>query len=133
LTLAFPTTATVRAHQPPIGQHSPDSNQNYLRALNKELGDPVNRFTIMARVAVKGISHVPDAVPIHSPNKLVDTQLRQLDAHGLHEQWLLIKELRNKVSFELHLQLNEWIYWLAKMWFLLLGVSVEDELLDKEF
>lgn len=108
-------------------------NQNYLRALNKELGDPVNRFTIMARVAVKGISHVPDAVHIHSPNELVDTQLRQLDAHGLHEQWLLIKELRNKVSFELHLQLNEWIYWLAKVWFLLLGVSVEDELLDKEF
>jgi hypothetical protein len=101
--------------------------------LNKELGDPVNRFTIMARVAVKGISHVPDAVHIHSPNELVDTQLRQLDAHGLHEQWLLIKELRNKVSFELHLQLNEWIYWLAKVWFLLLGVSVEDELLDKEF
>jgi hypothetical protein len=88
----------------------------------------------MARVAVKGISHVPDAVHLYSPAELTEAQLKQqLDAHGLHEQWLLLKELRNKVSFELHLQLNEWVYWLAKMWFLLFGVSVEDELLDKEF
>lgn len=35
----------------------PCRNQNYMRALNKELGEPVNRFMIMARAAVKGVSY----------------------------------------------------------------------------
>lgn len=56
------------------------------------------------------------------------------DLHSVQEQWLMIKELRSKLSFELHLQINELIYWLAKMWFLLFGrISIEDELLEKEF
>jgi hypothetical protein len=118
----------------------------------------VNRFTIMARAAVKGINHSQDTSPIYSPTELTDARLRVGSssihvpsfgmrephalsspqelaggARSLHEQWLTIKELRSKLSFELHLQLNEWFYWLAKVWFQLFGVSVEDELLDKEF
>lgn len=50
----------------------PLRNQNYLRALNKELGEPVNRFTLMARVAVKGA--------IYSPPGLHNTTLTELDA-----------------------------------------------------
>ena len=32
-------------------------NQNYLRSLNHEMGQPVNRFRIMARMAVRGIDY----------------------------------------------------------------------------
>jgi len=109
-------------------------NQNYMRALNKELGEPVNRFMIMARAAVKGVSY--NAHPASGSTHEVSGASEVKDGENMTElppQWSAMKTLTNRVSFELHLYLNEWIFWLAKVWFLFLGVSLEEELLDKEF
>jgi hypothetical protein len=46
-------------------------SQTYIRYLDKELGSPVNRYTTMARVAVRGLSYRPDP-PLPSPGSEVD-------------------------------------------------------------
>lgn len=67
-------------------------NQNLIRFINHDYGAPVNRFTIFARLAVKGL---------HNDKE-----------HGT----FVLKRLQARFAFEYRIYQHEFIYWLSGLW-----------------
>lgn len=104
-------------------------NQNYLRSLNKEMGIPVNRFTIMARQAVAGARHRKPASHILTPDNnhgdaLLDSAtMEELEAfsavHHTEKQSSVtgiratVGLWKDTLSFEFHLAFEGLTLWLA--------------------
>lgn len=104
-------------------------NQNYLRALNKECGEPVNRFVLMARTAVKGIA-CKDCADMAHHQTIVSPKIENIEhlmvqpaasATRLEEK---VRAWKNVVQFEVYLQFYECLYWLMKVWMLCFGPSI---------
>ncbi|KAL6043906.1 putative aarF domain-containing protein kinase 5, variant 2 [Balamuthia mandrillaris] len=101
-------------------------NQNYLRALNKELGEPVNRFAIMARTAVQGIHHrnpIVTVEKVQGEEKLVSKVADELPVRSNR-----MSALASTLRFELNLVLSDWLYWLTR-WYL--SLILPKELLEQ--
>ena len=112
-------------------------NQNYLRSLNHEMGQPVNRFRIMARMAVRGNEYRnPPAVVQqqridyqHTWNTLVTTT-GQAKADGVEEVgprgWLAV--WWERVEFEWSLTYADVVRWVGERlfwWWADAGVKAE--------
>ncbi len=88
----------------------------------------------MARMAVKGIAHRTNSECYSGAVKGEFGACHQETQQRTGETKEFLSSLKNKVEFEFYLQLYEWMYWLAKQWFALFGVVVdENALIDSEF
>ncbi len=99
----------------------------------------------MARVAVKGIAHRSTSLDKGSIGESkFEAAVRQqhscetkktavATSGGRMSIEKLLSSLKNKVEFEFYLQLYEWMYWLAKQWFSLFGIVLDESaLIDSE-
>ena len=95
-------------------------NQNYLRSLNYEMGQPVNRFRVMARMAVRGSDYrnpigVVEQQRVdyqHTWNKLtVGDQVAEVRRRG----WL--SAIWERVEFEWSLAYADVVQWVGKKLF----------------
>eukprot|EP00808_Paulinella_micropora_P010219 g54933.t1 len=101
-------------------------NQNYLRGLNKMLGQPVNRFTSFARTAVRGISRHNisrqdlEEVAVGTQGGLFSGE-GQVDWNAARGGWLHVEQVQqsplqlawDSLTFEVFLNGYDWGYWLA--------------------
>ncbi len=96
----------------------------------------------MARVAVKGIAHRSTSLDKCSiggskfeaaVRQQHSCETKKTTGGGRMSIEKLLSSLKNKVEFEFYLQLYEWMYWLAKQWFSLFGIVLDESaLIDSE-
>ena len=131
-------------------------NQNYLRSLNHEMGQPVNRFRIMARMAVRGNEYrnPPDVVQQqrtdyqHTWNKLAINPHHQQQQHSQQQQTTADEDemtdeesrrgwmgrLLERVEFEWSLAYSDVVRWVGEKlfwWWADAGVKSELEKMAK--
>ena len=95
-------------------------NQNYLRSLNHEMGQPVNRFRIMARMAVRGNEYRNPPTVVqqqradyqHTWNALASGD--SVDEVAVRRWWAVWLE---RVEFEWSLAYSDVVRWVGEKLF----------------